>query len=135
MIKKVLIGGVLAATAFAMTGGSVWAFECFNSSRSDNGNANAAHGQALMTVEEVLAAFVGLCPDGVDHVVDGLNEQGFETDMLINGRSLMAGGLEHNGDKNGNLHNGKGIDHLSDEFLAAGDTLIGEAFGICGAPD
>jgi hypothetical protein len=50
--------------------------------------------------------------------------------VLINFRTLMAQGLERTG-KEDMLHDEKGIDHLSDEFFATVDPLIGEAFEIC----
>jgi hypothetical protein len=37
---------------------------------------------------------VGLCPEDVDFVVDGAEEAGFRTDMVINFRTLMARELE-----------------------------------------
>ena len=73
---------------------------------------------------------VGLCPEGVEFVVAGLEEAGFRTDVLINFRTLMAQGLERSGNDD-LLHDGKGIDHLSEEFFATVDPLIEEAFGLC----
>jgi hypothetical protein len=118
---------VLAVSATAAFG-----FECYNASRSAQGNAAAAGSDALETIADILADpnIVGLCPAGVDHVVAGLEDAGFRTDVLINSHALMAGGLEKNG-KTDKLHDGKGIDHLSEEFFAAVEPLIGEGFGIC----
>ena len=42
----------------------------------------------------------------------------------------MARGLERTHPEK--LSDGSGIDHLSDEFFATADPLIGEAFGLCG---
>jgi hypothetical protein len=42
----------------------------------------------------------------------------------------MAQGLERSGNDD-LLHDGKGIDHLSEEFFATVDPLIEEAFGLC----
>jgi hypothetical protein len=130
VIRKTIIAGVFGVLAIAMSGGSAWAFECYNTQRSDRGNEQGANGQAMVSVPEFLAGFVGLCPAGVDHVVEGLEAEGFDTSILINGRALMAGGLEKNG-KHEKLEDGKGIDHLSDEFIETADALIGEGFGIC----
>jgi hypothetical protein len=132
-MRKILISSVLAFTAVILSVGSAWAFECYNASRSANGNAHAAKSKALQSIPEILAdpEFVGLCPAGVQHVVSGLQAQGFRTDILINSKTLMAGGLEKKGDPKGLLQNGKGIDHLSEEFFAAADPLIGQGFGIC----
>jgi hypothetical protein len=133
MIRNIVFGGAAALVALVVTGGSALAFECYNASRSDAGNANAANG-ALMSLEEILSdpEIVGLCPDGVDHVIDGLEEEGFRTDVLINFHALMAGGLEKNDKGEDKLHDGRAIDHLSEEFFETADALIGEAFGICG---
>jgi hypothetical protein len=126
------VGGALVAGVVALlVVNSADAFFCYNASRSANGNAHAAKSQALVSVDEFLTGEVGLCPAGVEHVVTGLEDAGFETDFLINGNTIMAGGLEKNGKGGELLHNGKGIDHLSDEFFATADGLIGEGFGLC----
>ncbi len=132
MIRKMVFGSVVALIALAATTGSALAFECYTANRSDTGNANAAKG-ALATPREYLAdpELIGLCPAGVDHVIAGLEGAGFDTDVLISTNAVMAGGLERNGKGEVILHNGKGVDHLSEEFLEAADALIGEAFGFC----
>jgi len=61
--------------------------------------------------------------------VAGLEDAGFRTDVLINFRTLMARGLESQHEEK--LNDGSGIDHLSEEFFATVDPLIGQAFGIC----
>lgn len=130
MLQRGLIGLAAAVAALALTGGSALAFECYNASRSDQGNAGAANGQGA-TIADFLSGEVGLCDEGVEFVVEGLEEEGFQTDVVINVHALMAGGLEKNGKGEEKLHDGKGIDHLSEDFFAAADELIGAAFGIC----
>jgi hypothetical protein len=127
----IVAAGVATATALAL-GTPASAFECYNAQRSDKGNAAAAGSEALISAEEFLAGVVGLCPDGVEFVIAGLGEQGFDTDFLINGHTIMASGLE--GKHEDKLHDGSGIDHLSEDFIAAADELIGEAFGLCPPP-
>jgi hypothetical protein len=107
------------------------AFECYNAMRSAQGNMSAAKSKALVSLDEILAdpEIVGLCPEGVEFVLAGLEEAGFRTDVLINFRTLMAKGLETTHPEK--LHDGSGIDHLSEDFFATADPLIGEAFGIC----
>jgi len=131
MKQKILVSALAAFVALIATS-SAFAFECYNASRSEQGNASAAKG-SLMSLEEILAdpEVVGLCPAGVAHVIEGLQEEGFRTDQLISFHALMAGGLEKNGKGGDKLHNGKGIDHLGEEFFGAIDPLIGEGFGIC----
>lgn len=133
MIKKLLAATAIGVAAVMLTAGSTWAFECYNASRSDNGNAHAANGKALSSLEEVLGPdLFGLCPAGIDHVIGGLEAEGFDTSIVINFRALMAGGLEKSEKGEAKLHDGQGIDHLSDEFFEVADGLIGDAFGICG---
>ncbi len=135
MTHRIMIAFAAGFLALMM-GASAYAFECYNTQRSDQGNASAgAHSNGLDSIEEILGnpELVGLCPAGVEHVISGLDEAGFRTDVLINGHTLMAGGLEKNG-KDAKLHDGKGIDHLSAEFFEVGDALIGEGFGLCAAP-
>jgi hypothetical protein len=109
------------------------AFHCYNAMRSAQGNAAAAKSGALMSFSEILSdpEIVGLCPEGVEFVIAGTAAAGYETDQLVNFRTVMAQGLERSDDKNDLLHNGKGIDHLSDEFFETVDPLIEEGFGIC----
>lgn len=125
---------VAAVFLALMATGSAFAFECYNANRSAQGNTQAAKSQALQSFEEILADpdIVGLCPEGVEHVIEGLEAEGFRTDVLINGRTLMASGLEKNHEDK--LSDGKGIDHLSAEFFEAADVLVGEGFGICFGP-
>jgi hypothetical protein len=134
-MRKLLVMAIGVVLALTLTTTSAFAFECYNASRSDRGNAAAgAHSAALMTTEEILTnpEIVGLCPEGAAFVISEMTALGFRTDILVNFNALMAGGLE--GTEHGEelLHDGRGIDHLSDEFFAAADPLIGQAFAtIC----
>lgn len=133
MRKRFVFGAVGAATAVvAALASPASAFECYNATRSAQGNASAARSNALFSIEEILSdpEIVGLCPDGVQFVLGGLEDAGFRTDVLINFRTLMARGLEKTHPEK--LQDGSGIDHLSEEFFATVDPLVGEAFGLCG---
>jgi hypothetical protein len=114
--------------AFAAPAG---AFECYNAVRSAQGNQSAAGSNALFSFEEILSdpEIVGLCPDGVEFVLAGVEAAGFRTDVLINFRTLMARGLERTHPEK--LQDGSGVDHLSEEFFATADPLIEQAFGMC----
>jgi hypothetical protein len=133
MRKRLVVGAAGIATAvvlaFATPAG---AFECYNALRSAQGNMSAAQSRALFSFEEILSdpEIVGLCPEGVELVLAGLEDAGFRTDVLINFRTLMARGLERTHPEK--LQDGSGIDHLSEEFFATADPLIGEAFELCG---
>jgi hypothetical protein len=136
-MRKRLVGAVSIATAaligfFATPAG---AFECYNAVRSAQGNMSAAQANALVSFEEILSdpEIVGLCPEGIDFVLAGLEDAGYRTDVLINFRTLMARGLEQTHPEK--LQDGSGIDHLSEEFFATVDPLIGQAFEeFCAAP-
>jgi hypothetical protein len=133
MHKRRLIGVVgLAMAAIVTFPTSAGAFECYNAIRSAQGNASAAQSKTLQSFSEILADpdIVGLCPEGVAFVINELDEAGFRTDVLINFRTLMASGLEKTHPDR--MQDGKGIDHLSEEFFATVDPLVGEAFGLCG---
>jgi hypothetical protein len=133
MRKRLVVGAAGVATAVLVASATpAGAFECYNAVRSAQGNQSAANASALYSFEEILAdpEIVGLCPEGVDFVIAGLEDAGFRTDVLINFRTLMARGLEKQHEEK--LHDGSGVDHLSEEFFATVDPLIGEAFGLCG---
>lgn len=128
-----LIGAAGIGTAIALgLAGPASAFECYNAVRSAQGNTSAAQSAALQSFEEILADpnVVGLCPDGVQYVLEGLQDAGYRTDVLINFRTLMARGLETTHPEK--LQDGSGIDHLSEEFFATVDPLIGDGFALCG---
>lgn len=129
--RHVMRAGAIAVGALLGLAAPAGAFQCYNAVRSAQGNASAASSRALVSFEQILADpdIVGLCPDGVDFVLDGLEAAGFRTDVLINFNTLMASGLERT--HPGKLHDGRGVDHLSDEFFDTVDPLIDEGFGIC----
>jgi hypothetical protein len=133
MRKRLVVGAAGIATAVVLAVATpAGAFECYNALRSAQGNMSAAQSRALFSFEEILSdpEIVGLCPEGVEFVLAGLEDAGFRTDVLINFRTLMARGLERTHPEK--LQDGSGIDHLSEEFFATADPLIGEAFELCG---
>lgn len=131
-MRKRMVVTVVAAITFALSAAPAFAFECYNASRSAQGNAAAAGSNGFFTFEFALANFEGLCPAGVEYVIDGLQELGYDTSVLINAHALMAGGLERNGKGEALLHDGKGIDHLSEGFFEDLGPLVGAASAICG---
>jgi hypothetical protein len=121
MSKRLIVRTVGVATALLVGFATpAAAYECYNAVRSAQGNQSAAKAAALMSFEEILAdpEVVGLCPEGVEFVVAGLEDAGFRTDVLINFRTLMARGLEKQHPEK--LHDRSGIDHLSEEFFRHG---------------
>jgi len=115
----------------ALSASSAFAFECYNVSRSDQGNAAAAGANGFFTIEQALIEFEGLCPEGAALVIAGRQQQGYRTDILINAHALMAGGLERNGKGGEKLHDGRGIDHLGEDFFAAVGGLIPAGQAAC----
>jgi hypothetical protein len=133
MRKRLVVGAAALAMAVVVALATpASAFECYNALRSAQGNMSAARANALFSLEKILSdpEIVGLCPEGVEFVLAGLEDAGFRTDVLINFRTLMARGLERTHPEK--LHDGSGIDHLSEEFFATVDPLIGDAFRLCG---
>jgi hypothetical protein len=127
--RKVATTTVAVVGALSITGGSAFAFECYNASRSDRGNEAAAKSPALISAEEALAMFCGVEGERAAEALATLEAQGFDTSFLINGNALMAGGLEKNGKGAEKLHDGKAIDHLSEEFFGALFTVLPECAG------
>ena len=123
-IRKLAFSISLAAIAFVLAGSSVLAFECYNASRSEQGNLSAANFPALVSLDEALVMFCGVAPADTAAIKAALAAQGFRTDVLINFRTLMAQGLEKNGKGEDKLQDGQAIDHLSDDFFATLFTLV-----------
>ena len=131
MFKRVgFVLGAAAATV-AMTASTAFAHECYNARRSAQGNESAAGGNGFFTIETALIQFEGLCPEGAAMVIDGLQDAGYRTDVLINAHALMAGGLERNGKGGDKLHDGLGIDHLGEEFFGTLESLMPAGVAAC----
>jgi|GEM_PF-6587063 len=127
--RKLSAVALAAVGALSLTAGSAFAFECYNASRSDQGNAAAAKAPALISAEEALGMFCGLDSEAAAEVIAAMEADGFDMDFLINGQTLMAGGLERNPKHAAKLDDSQGIDHLSDEFFIALFTLVPECAG------
>jgi hypothetical protein len=143
----VLVLGGLAAVVLAA--GPAAAHECYNASRSDNGNQQiAAHSPAFNTFDETALGFfmdpngLGLCPAGAQYLLGqvdaaaALPNSGIDLNWVVSNRTVQAGGLENasNARAAENLSNSKGIDHLG-ENPALGAVIganIGAAAAHCG---
>jgi hypothetical protein len=119
LIRKFGATALALTAAIALTGSSAFAFECYNASRSEQGNESAANSAALVGPADLLVFFCGLSPEAAAARIAELEDEGFETDILINGHALMAGGLERNGKGEEKLHDGQAIDHMSDALFGA----------------
>ena len=136
MFKRALRASVLAAVLVAATAGTTFAHECFNASRSVQGNAGAAHSPNWET-----ASVAGLFAEIHFFGIPGVNvplseaqqevalaaalEMGVPADVTIfvgkdtigaNGTAFTEGGK---------AADGKGIDHF---FAAHGDSVVGAYF-------
>jgi hypothetical protein len=143
-----LVVGGLAALVLAA--GPAAAHECYNASRSDNGNQQiAAHSPAFVTLDESAMGFftapapdgLGLCTLGAQYLLAQLHAaaaqpgSGIDVNWVVSNRSLQAGGLEtaSNPRAQENLANGKGIDHLGEnaEIGAVIGANVATAAGMC----
>lgn len=138
MLKRVLLGTAAFAVALGLMATAASAHQCTVASRSDKGDAAAAsNSQAWATFREGAEMFLGgelgLCQAGVDHVLDGLEAEGFDVDVVVNQKVTLAWGAAENSPNAEQLFaDGKGIDYIDWEFVEETATpLIGEAFGIC----
>ncbi len=150
-MRKILGVVAVAALAVALAAGPAFAHECYNASRSVNGNTQiAAHSPSFSTFDEVAMGFLtsppeeggpGLCTAGAQQVIDEVHaavEAGtldFDVSIVVSNRTVQAGGIDHSPSARAqsNLTNGTGIDHLADN-PALGAFLgehIGPAFGQC----
>jgi hypothetical protein len=104
----IIVAGVAAGTLLFGTAAS--AHECFNASRSDQGNAMATNSQRwfALTVEEI-ATFV----PGIDQAcfIDYWTSHGGPASLTIRADKTIG-----EGSANPNLGNGKGIDHAIDVY-------------------
>lgn len=118
--RKLTAASLAVLLTLALTGGSALAFECYNASRSAQGNTSASQSNGFFTVTDALVGFCGVDPADVPAIIEDLEGMGYRSDILINAHALMAAGLEFNGSPNAEelLSNGLGIDHLSDQFFA-----------------
>jgi hypothetical protein len=146
MFRKMLMTAVAGCAGVALMAGPAFAHECYNASRSDNGNAQiAAHSAAYSTFDEVALGFftspdgLGLCPAGAQYMLDQVHlaaaqpGSGIDLNWVVSNRTVQAGGLENtsNARAQANLANGTGVDHLGEN--AEIGAVIGANIGIAAA--
>lgn len=118
-VRRLLTVLVSAVAIMMLTATSAFAFHCYNASRSETGNTQAAaNSQALESVGTLLDQVRGFCPavsDEADDVEDAIVNEGLDPDqVVVHTKTLMASGAEGTGV----LHDGRGIDHLPPSVLA-----------------
>ena len=129
----------VAGSAFALVAmaGPAAAHECFNASRSAQGNASVGANSAAwdeVSLDTVLTVFIGLPQPVADCVEAHAADFGLPTSFVFGGKQAVGQGgviAEHNPNlaTKGLGANGKGIDHGEDVY---GDA-IGAAIGACSA--
>ncbi len=147
-MRKLLFTVSLAVVGSLITAGPAFAHECYNTSRSAQGNQSiAAHTTSFMTFDDVAYYFLtqasdgpGLCDAGAKYLIGLVDANavslGLSADTVVFMRAVQAGGVGHAKTVPAIhvLSNGKGVDHLA-ENTALNDFIgahIGEAFAICG---
>lgn len=146
-MRKAFIAMALGAVGALALAGPASAHDCYNTSRSAQGNQSiAAHTSGFATFNDVAYYFLtqeptgpGLCDAGAKYLIQLVDANaaslGISADTVVSMRATQAGGVGHAKDVPAIqvLSNGKGIDHLEentalDAFLGA---HIGEAFAQC----
>lgn len=128
------LGTVGALAALTMTaGGTAWAHECFNASRSAQGNASAgAHSAAwqVVTLHTILTDFIGLPPDLAACVEAKAPAAGVPDSFVFGGKQSASNGVIALNNTNmvdkGLATNGRGIDHAASVYGPVIFGLIGQ---------
>lgn len=135
--RRVCVVAAGSAFALAAMAGPAAAHECFNASRSAQGDASAgAHSAAWdeVSLDTVLTEFIGLPQPLADCVEAHAADFGLPQSFVFGGKQAVGQDgviAEHNPNltTKGLASNGKGIDHGEDVY---GDA-IGAAIGACSA--
>ena len=123
---------------FVLTGGTAFAYHCYNASLSDQGRAQMGNSAAFYTVKGVLVDLCGIEEHTADAIIQTLitdYDSGYEYDpVLISNVEIsivahMAGGFEmwHSPNAEELWHDGKGIDHLGPDLETVSADLIAAA--------
>jgi hypothetical protein len=143
----VLTIGLIMAMA-----GTSFAHYCYVSARSSTAANAASKSGQWVSVEVFMREYMGLCDAGVAHVQEGLAAAELPVNPAIfigkpgvlPSASYKSAPANRPAGKGPNQDNGKGIDHLSDDYFevlegpwdpdnpdAPPGGLVGEAFTIC----
>jgi hypothetical protein len=133
-ISVVAAGGAFALAAMA---GPAAAHECFNASRSAQGNASVAANSAAwaqVSLDTVLTQFIGVPQPVADCVEAHAADFGLPTSFVFGDKQAVGQHgviAEHNPNlvAKGLASNGKGIDHGEEAYGPA----LGAAIGSCSA--
>ncbi len=144
MITRALRASVLAAVLVAATAGTTFAHECFNASRSAQGNAGATH-SANWTTESVAGLFFAIHEFGIPGVDEALSpdeaavafeaatEMGVPAEVTIFTGKITIGANGKAFTEGGKAADGRGIDHF---FAAHGESIVTAYFiGLASGED
>ena len=135
MFNRVARATVLAISLIAVTAGATFAHECYNASRSAQGNAGASH-SANWSTESVAELFTvihffgilgvetALSPEQAEVAFEAALEMGVPAEVTIFTRDLIGGHGRAFTD-GGKAADGKGIDHF---FVAHGESIVAAYF-------
>jgi hypothetical protein len=120
------------ATTLGATAGAANAYDCFNASRSAQGNTSAANSGNWWSVPEILTALAGLSPDQVTAAMAVINQ-----DPRVPANFTVFLNPAHVGELATKMRddlatNGKGIDHSDDYPTPVFDALIEDVFTALG---
>ena len=132
MIKRIARATVLATALVTLTAGATFAHECYNSSRSAQGNAGATHWSNWTTesVAELFSFihFVGI--PGVDTPLtleqqavtfETATEMGVPSEVTLFTGKITIGAKGRAFTDGGKAADGRGIDHF---FAAHGEAIV-----------
>jgi len=136
-IPRLVTTSVLAAAVFGATAAPAFAYDCFNASRSGQGNsAAAANSSNWWSVPEFLAGPVGLSADQIAAIMPVINADSripANFTVFYNEHHVMEL-AQHMRDELAT--NGKGIDHSDDYstpvFAAIAEDVISVLGGVAG---
>jgi len=124
---RLTVVSAIAAGALTASAGAAFADDCFNASRSAQGNTSAAaHSSNWWSVGEMLTNFLGLTPDQVAQVLAVVNKDPRIPQNLTIFIMPSQGGQAFELAQNAPaplMVNGKGIDH-SDDYPAIWSSLF-----------
>jgi hypothetical protein len=144
MIKRAARASVLAAALVALTAGTTFAHECFNASRSAQGNAGATH-SANWSTESVAGLFAEIHFFGIPGVTEALSESqqevaldaalemGVPAEVTIFTGKITIGANGKAFTEGGKAADGRAIDHF---FAAHGQSIVTAYFiGLASGED
>jgi hypothetical protein len=136
MFKRFARATVLATALIALTAGATFAHECFNASRSEQGNAGAANSGnwATESVAELFGVIhffeipgveTALTPAQQEVAFETATEMGVPSNVTIFVGKITIGANGNAFTDGGKAADGKGIDHF---FAAYGEQLVAAYF-------